>query len=427
MAIDITNYSFSSPCFGLRLLLHGFSPKLGQLLQDVVTQLADLSITEEVFAMAKEKALTDYVNRKFQQPYLHAILSNHHILEKPFYSDEERHDELQKLTPKDLALFHFDFCSNLQVDALVAGNVEKAHATFMLNELQDTINMGKLKEALPPQTIAQLPAPASHTLHVQLNKDADHLDSAVSVYLQIGPQSHTLDAHLQLLCQMIDKEAYSQLRTREQLGYIVAAEVAARWGVTGLRVAVQSARAPAAVHARVEAFLVGFRAVLEEMGDETYQEYVDSLITKKLEKDRTLHVRANRLFHEIVSKTNCWDRRELQVAELRVTTKKMLLDLYDTYVMPGAPQRRKLTSFLVGKAALNDNKGPAPELNADTAKSLVTRTGTCAAMSLEEAQGPEGEMGLMEATAVIGGGDREVRTVLLDTFVSGLERFPPLR
>ena len=67
VTIDITNYSFSAPCYGLRLLLHGFTGKLEEVLQDVVRELESLSITEEVFGMAKEKAETDYRNRKFQQ------------------------------------------------------------------------------------------------------------------------------------------------------------------------------------------------------------------------------------------------------------------------------------------------------------------------------------------------------------------------
>jgi len=46
-------------------------------------------------------------------------------------------------------------------------------------------------------------------VHTQLTKDAEHLDSAVSVYLQIGQQTHALDAHLQLLCQILDKEVLS--------------------------------------------------------------------------------------------------------------------------------------------------------------------------------------------------------------------------
>jgi len=421
ITIDITNYSFSAPCYGLRLLLNGFSGKLPQLLEDVVEQLESLSITEELFAMAKEKAETDYRNRKFQQPYLHSILSNHRVLETPFWSDDQRLAELQKLTPTDLALFHSDFLSHLQIEALVCGNIESGRAKMLLLDLQNSINMGKLKDPLPPQTIAQLPGPASHTVHVQLSKDADHFDSAVSVYLQIGQQTHKLDAHLQLLCQMLDKEAYSQLRTREQLGYIVAAEVSSRWGVSGLRVAVQSARAPHDVHSRVEAFLVTFRETLFEMEDATFQSYVDSLITKKLEKDRTLQVRASRLFHEIVSHTNCWQRRELQVEELRNTTKDMLLELYDAFIMPAAPQRRKLTSFVVGKAALE--KGAFASLSPHDAASLVSRSGKCAAMSLEEARAPEAEEWLGNECVVGEPGE----TVSLDHFVSTLQRYPALR
>jgi secreted Zn-dependent insulinase-like peptidase len=52
---------------------------------------------------------------------------------------------------------------------------------------------------------------------MQVGKDAEHPDSAVAIYLEMGEQSHELDARLQLLCQILDKEAYSQLRTREQL------------------------------------------------------------------------------------------------------------------------------------------------------------------------------------------------------------------
>jgi hypothetical protein len=43
------------------------------------------------------------------------------------------------------------------------------------------------------------------------------------------------------------------------------------------------------VHARVEAFVVAFRALLEGMPEETYTVYVESLVNKLLEKDRTLN------------------------------------------------------------------------------------------------------------------------------------------
>jgi len=49
----------------------------------------------------------------------------------------------------------------------------------------------------------------------------------------------------------------------------------------------------------------------------------------------------------------------------------MLMQLYDTFIMPGAAQRRKLTSFVVGKAALE--KGCFASLSPHNATLLVTR------------------------------------------------------
>ena len=124
----------------------------------------------------------------------------------------------------------------------MTGNIDRVPAKMMLLGLQNSINMGRLRAPLPPFTIARLPGKkkkekksevyllyqckstnsdadarlaggASHTLHVRRNKDlgaeftcftstkvqiltpqlrVDHLDSAVSVYFQVGEQSHAL-------------------------------------------------------------------------------------------------------------------------------------------------------------------------------------------------------------------------------------------
>ena len=46
---------------------------------------------------------------------------------------------------------------------------------MVLLELQNTINMGRLRKPLPPQTIARLPGPASHTAHLQVILSANPL------------------------------------------------------------------------------------------------------------------------------------------------------------------------------------------------------------------------------------------------------------
>jgi insulysin len=235
---------------------------------------------------------------------------------------------------------------------------------------------------------------------------------------------------------MLDKELYSQLRTREQLGYIVAADVASRHGAAALRIVVQSALNPAAVHARVEAFLAAFRPVLADMDAETFAGYVDSLITKKLEKDRTLQGLAGRLFDEIVCNTFSWHRRQEQVEQLRTTTKAALLDLYDAHMMPGAPARRKLTAFVVGKATCDH--GAFAKLAPADAHRVASRVGACdridaaqaavaTAAAEAEAQDEGGRRqgeGAVAGETEAGAGQEQMP---LEDFVASLERFPCLR
>ena len=51
----------------------------------------------------------------------------------------------------------FFFVSQLEIDALVTGNIDRVPAKMMLLGLQNTINMGRLRAPLPPFTIARLP------------------------------------------------------------------------------------------------------------------------------------------------------------------------------------------------------------------------------------------------------------------------------
>ena len=86
--------------------------------------------------------------------------------------------------------------------------------------------------------------------------------------------------------------------------------------------------------------------------------------------------------------------------------------MYDEFIMPGAPRRRKLTSMIVGKEALD--KGAYAALSHEPASTLVTRQGPCSSTVCLD----EGE------EDVVGAGGQ---TVGLGAFVDSLDRFPPVR
>ena len=88
---------------------------------------------------------------------------------------------------------------------------------------------------------------------------------------------------VQLCTQFLQEPTFDQLRTKEQLGYVV--HVGARFdnGVVGLRLLVQSAaHAPPHLDARIDAFLNGVPALLEGMSPAEFAAHKQAKPVEKL-------------------------------------------------------------------------------------------------------------------------------------------------
>lgn len=86
-----------------------------------------------------------------------------------------------------------------------------------------------------------------------------HQLNAIEVYLQCFQQTIENNALLELFCHFVDEPCFDQLRTKEQLGYIVNASFRRSRGVQGFRVIVQSARDLDYVNQRIELFIDSIR------------------------------------------------------------------------------------------------------------------------------------------------------------------------
>ena len=215
---------------------------------------------ESVFELVKQKTIVDYRNRRFQQSYFHCVTATNQVLEHPFWSNEERLRELETLTGAEVQDFLKEFLDNLLIEAFIVGNFSAEEAVKMITESLSPLQPKALEGDSKPclcitQVFSVLSRADSHSfclqipegetwVHEELGPDPDAVDSAISVYYQIGERTVDIDVRLELLCQVMDKEMYAQLRTVEQLGYIVAAVETKKWGVCGLKCLVQSVQCP---------------------------------------------------------------------------------------------------------------------------------------------------------------------------------------
>lgn len=90
-----------------------------------------------------------------------------------------------------------------------------------------------------------------------------HKLNAIEVYLQCFQQTFENNALLELFCHLVEEPCFDQLRTKEQLGYIVSAGGRRSRGVQGFRVIVQSSRDLEYVNQRIELYIDTMRVSIE--------------------------------------------------------------------------------------------------------------------------------------------------------------------
>jgi insulysin len=128
----------------------------------------------------------------------------------------------------------------------------------------------------------------------------EDVNSALSYYCHVGDVVDApLRATLALLAQIISEPCFDQLRTKEQLGYIVSSSQWQLVGSMGFRIVVQSEKDPVYLESRVDVFLEHMKGVLANMDDEEFQKQKQSLIDKKLEKLKNLGEEAGRFWNQI--------------------------------------------------------------------------------------------------------------------------------
>ena len=110
--------------------------------------------------------------------------------------------------------------------------------------------------------------------------------------------------HLALISQLLDQPFYGELRTKQQLGYIVSSGIGESDGVRSLVFSVQSSvLPPPEVENRIDTFLTEYRQTLAALPDADLDKYREALDVQATDVDKRLGQQASRLWSEIVQRS----------------------------------------------------------------------------------------------------------------------------
>lgn len=373
------HYYVSVAKSGLTFRFDGYNHKLPVLVTRAMEELrrfADSDSTTTynpaLFARVKEAITRAYKNQLFQQSYYHAMLGAYECLEEPRFGLFEKIQTLPHIQLDSLRAFARQFLSQLSLEVFVNGNISVDEAKQLAITAKNTLQATHLPYSLQAiRRPVQLPT-GRHFVYRQTGHtyNPEELNSASFLMFMFGEEpgvatdevsGTTLEEGLilqnyrNLFVRMMSEPAFDQLRTKEQLGYVVhltGRELADR--LLTVTVIVQSnVQDPVYLDSRIEAFLRQYRdEVLATMEEATLQTFINAEIESLLEKPKNLDQETRWFSAELTKGTYLFDRGQRLVALLRregLYTVQKMQEMFDKYFGLQSDARTSFSSQLFGK------------------------------------------------------------------------------
>jgi secreted Zn-dependent insulinase-like peptidase len=258
-------YDISNTNTGLELSVSGYHDKLPVLLSKIVAEMKHMGtgdsttvpFTKEIYLRVKERVLRGYFNFVFSQPYNHCVTGSVVCMEDPRWTNPEKHRALASASYEDFVSFSANLIRSLSSEVLVHGNISPTAAKALAASITEELNCSTLSSELLPVRRAvcieenveyvyrmhckqynpkEKNSAVENTYFVCDVVGADCTDMVVEptntgTDTPLACHIHSSDvsswsglainATLELLTHILSEPFFDQLRTKEQLGYLV--------------------------------------------------------------------------------------------------------------------------------------------------------------------------------------------------------------
>ncbi|KAJ9631146.1 metalloprotease [Knufia peltigerae] len=357
-------YAIATHQLGLDISVHGYNDKMAVLLEKILITLRDIELKQDRFDIIKERMERRFKNWYLQQPYGQVGEYTRWLLTDRGFMTDAFAAELPHITFEDVKNFGPELLQQAHIEIFAHGNLYKEDVKKIANLVESTLKPRALPVSQWHLRRNVVIPPGSNFVYKQTLGDPANVNNAIEYYLDIG---HVMDiplrARLQLFAQLTDEPTFDQLRTKEQLGYVVWSGIRPAAVSMGYRVLVQSARDTEYLETRINAFLLKFKQDLQDMSEQDFEGHKRSLISKRLEKLKNLSMETNRLWAYISGEYLNFYQVQRDVAAIRQLTKDDIIQFYAQYIDPESPSRAKLSIHLNAQ-----KPAPVPEVSASEKK-----------------------------------------------------------
>jgi insulysin len=337
------HFEFSASLEGVHLGIDGYDASAPLLLDKVLAGLRDCPLSAERFAALKDRLLRELAGFDRADAYKALQETRHRVVREFHYRPDDVLPVARQLTLAQVQTFARSLYARGKVEALSYGNLGAEEAVATARRVAAALQLRPVPEAqlLKRRLLVMQPGKA-----VRTSESLQGNNSAFWREVLLGSDTPEVRAAGLVLAAFIGPPVYDELRTRQQLGYIVFGGAGNERRTEFAYFVVQSGDYAADVlEARVDAVVAGLPGQLEALPDAEWQTIVAGVRAKLLEKDKSVAERANRLFGLAYERDADWGRNESTLAALDALTKQRAVAILASALAPKTARTRSFLGF----------------------------------------------------------------------------------
>ena len=336
-------FGFSASLEGVQISIDGYDASARRLLDSVLVAARGCPLSQGRFAALKDRLLRELSAFDRVDAYVTQQESRRRVVREFHFRPDEMLPVARELTLAQVQGFARNLYARGKLEALSYGNLGAADAVAVARATAAALRPAKLADAslLRRRLLAM---PQGRTLRVVENLKVNN--SAFRREVVLGSDTPEMRAATLALSAFMGPPVYDELRTKQQLGYIVFGGAGNEAHSQFAYFIIQSGDYAAdELEARADAVIKQLPAQLEALPDAEWQTIVAGVRAKLLEKDKSIAERAVRLFELAYEQGADWRRQETTVAALDSLTKQRAAAILAAALDPKTTRSRTFLAY----------------------------------------------------------------------------------
>ena len=335
------NFSVREGYEGIYIDVSGYRESAMALYELILEHLVEFSISETQFSAIKDKTVRDYKNFALSDAYQQTREIGMDLFMQTKYSWEESLPVAEAVSLSEIQNFGDSLYKKTFLEVMVYGDFEEKDAKKVVTMFQEKTNTKGIDKS-EAFNVKYLEFDNTETIQYVNNLLVNN-SCFYREYL-IGKDSPEIRAMTRVIGSALQQPFFTEMRTNQQLGYIVGSYPNNKEKNYYLSFLIQSGEYTADdVNGRAEKFISSAPKIFGEMDDETFKQLIKSEVEKLEKSPMSISERAIKLKNIIFENDADYLRDKKTIDALNTLKKESVKKLLSNTL---SPKTRKMVNVL---------------------------------------------------------------------------------